>query len=224
MIINIQGNVAKSNQLKNEVDEFLNRGGVVISLKQGFSGECTFGWNKSNPNLTLSQKKEMRDAALKEGIERRGRMKLNKSTIDSNRKQLAEQKIIIGSFLSKCLKGDLKRLGDICDMNPYSIKKASTGKVLMYKRNWEKVKHEISVFVYSKPKPKLVAKRDIVKRKRTNNMDLMREAISLGFKTFDGFCNKHGEIEMQINGINKITYKCYKCRKEGRKKVGRVKA
>lgn len=221
MIINIQDNVTKSKALSDEVEDFLSRGGVIRELSRGFSGACTTGWNNENPNISVIQKKIMRQDALDEGIKRRKRECRHQESMREHREQSAEQKIILGAFIDKCVGDDMRRLADACGMNHNSIRKAAKGNSVMYKKNWQRIKDEIKKFVHQKPKikkPKVEKPKPKVRRVRANNMDLMREAKSQGKNRFIGICGKHGQIEMQINGVNYISYKCPMCRKESEKK------
>ena len=61
-------------QLERDVEAFLKKGGAVEQLPQGFSGECSKGWNGSKPKSQKTMR-EVMASAVSEAHKKRARQK-----------------------------------------------------------------------------------------------------------------------------------------------------
>ena len=61
-------------QLERGVEAFLKNGGAVEQLPQGFSGECSKGWNGSKPKSQKTMR-EVMASAVSEAHKKRARQK-----------------------------------------------------------------------------------------------------------------------------------------------------
>ena len=88
-------------QLERGVEAFLKNGGTVEQLAQGFSGECSKGWNGSKPKSQKTMR-EVMASAVSEAHKKRARQKEDQAPI-------AEIKA-----LSEWCKARKGRGGDLC--------------------------------------------------------------------------------------------------------------
>ena len=88
-------------QLDSDLEAFLKNGGAVEQLPQGFSGECSKGWNGSKPKSQKTMR-EVMASAVSEAHKKRARQKEDQAT-------LAEIKA-----LDRWCKGRKGRRGDLC--------------------------------------------------------------------------------------------------------------
>ena len=88
-------------QLDSQLEAFLKNGGAVEQLPQGFSGECSKGWNGSKPKSQKTMR-EVMASAVSEAHKKRARQKEDQAP-------LAEIKA-----LDRWCKGRKGRGGDLC--------------------------------------------------------------------------------------------------------------
>ena len=88
-------------QLDSDLEAFLKNGGAVEQLPQGFSGECSKGWNGSKPKSQKTMH-EIMAGTVSETHKKRARQKEDQAT-------LAEIKA-----LDRWCKGRKGRGGDLC--------------------------------------------------------------------------------------------------------------
>ena len=88
-------------QLDSDLEAFLKNGGTVEQLAQGFSGECSKGWNGSKPKSQKTMR-EVMASAVSETHKKRARQKEDQAPI-------AEIKA-----LSEWCKARKGRGGDLC--------------------------------------------------------------------------------------------------------------
>ena len=88
-------------QLERGVEAFLKNGGKLETLPQGFSGECSKGWNGSKPKSQKTMR-EVMASAVSEAHKKRARQKEDQAPI-------AEIKV-----LSEWCKARKGRSGELC--------------------------------------------------------------------------------------------------------------
>ena len=88
-------------QLERDLEAFLKNGGAVEQLPQGFSGECSKGWNGSKPKSQKTMRQVMANSVA-QADKKRARQKEDQAT-------LAEIKVL--SEWCKVRKG---RSGELC--------------------------------------------------------------------------------------------------------------
>ena len=88
-------------QLDSDLEAFLKNGGTVEQLAQGFSGECSKGWNGSKPKSQKTMR-EVMASAVSEAHKKRARQKEDQAPI-------AEIKV-----LSEWCKARKGRSGELC--------------------------------------------------------------------------------------------------------------
>ena len=67
-------------QLDSDLEAFLKNGGAVEQLPQGFSGECSKGWNGSKPKSQKTMR-EVMASAVSETHKKRARQKEDQATL-----------------------------------------------------------------------------------------------------------------------------------------------
>ena len=67
-------------QLDSDLEAFLKNGGAVEQLPQGFSGECSKGWNGSKPKSQKTMR-EVIASAVSEAHKKRARQKEDQATL-----------------------------------------------------------------------------------------------------------------------------------------------
>mgnify|MGYP004517679423 CR=1 FL=1 len=67
-------------QLDSDLEAFLKNGGAVEQLPQGFSGECSKGWNGSKPKSQKTMRQVM-VSAVSEAHKKRARQKEDQATL-----------------------------------------------------------------------------------------------------------------------------------------------
>lgn len=207
----IHQNIERSKQLSDEVEAFLRSGGSVSSLERGYTAYPT-GVLPPAKKVHTDVKRAEKEKAEKIKVTSKVQQRVNKV------QQLEEQKTVLAGFFERACSKDVRKLVEISGVSPKNLRIARSGKSVMHRERWLKLKQHIENFVFlpppepkqpKQPKPKPVKTQGDEFRRRKTVHRLRAKAEAEGKNTFVAECSKHGWTTYKIyNGSSR----CYECR------------
>lgn len=210
----IYQNIERSKQLNDEVEAFLNAGGSVRSLERGYTAYPTGVLPPAKRTHTEAKRAENEKAAAAEKLKVLAKVQQR----ITKEQQLEEQKTILVGFFERACSKDVRNLVAVSGISPKNLRIAKSGKSVMHRERWVKLKQYVENFVFlpppepkqpkpKQPKPKKDQGDEFKRRKLIHQLRAKAEAE--GKNTFIAECSKHGWTTYKIyNGSSR----CYECR------------